>query len=106
MSNKYDIQINIINTLSNGLRTTYLVIACEFVVSIQTIKKDINELSLHFPIITFVGKHGGVEINKGYIKNGFIMKTQYVYLIISALHILKSSINDPNIDILLKLLSK
>ena len=106
MSTKYDRQIDIINILSKGERTTYSVLAYENAVSTKTIKKDINELCLHFPIITYIGRHGGVELNKGYTINGFIMKTQYINLIITGLNVLKSSLNDPNIDILLKLLSK
>ena len=106
MGNKYDRHTNILNILIKGQRVKCSNLAFEFNVSIKTIKKDISELSLHYPINTYPGRYGGIEINKGFAINGYIMKPQDISLIIKALILLYESNPDPEILRLIALLSK
>lgn len=48
--------------LKTRRRTTYRAIADEFRVSVSTVKRDIYYLSRRFPIVTYCGREGGVEL--------------------------------------------
>lgn len=96
MYGKYDRHIELINYLMKGQREIYENLAHMFGVSVKTIKKDIDELSLYVPIVTYVGRGGGVELKK-FIVNGYIIKTENMKLICDGLQLLKQ--NNPNKEI-------
>lgn len=85
MSEKYDRQIDLINHLMRGGRTTIYQLSREFGVGVHTIKRDIAQLQYHFPIDTFTGRGGGVEMNKCFILRGYALKKQYIDIIETAL---------------------
>ncbi|MFI3168270.1 MAG: hypothetical protein R3Y32_09185 [Bacillota bacterium] len=105
MSAKYDRHMNIINSLSDGSRKVYFQLARENCVSVKTIKQDISEMSLFFPLVTYQGRNGGVQLCEGYAIGGYLMKTHYIELIIKGLALLKTENPDPDIPIILSLLS-
>lgn len=102
MSEKYDRQIELLNFLANGEKTVYQHLSNMFSVSVKTIKKDINELSLYFPIETYVGKNGGVKMRTNFAINGYIMKRKYLDLICRGLLLLQQIDDDNDIALLLK----
>lgn len=91
MSKKYDRQIDILNLLMHNGRTTIYKISCELGVCIHTIKRDIADLQYHFPIFTYSGRGGGVELNACFYVNGYILKRENVLLIQYSLEILSRS---------------
>ncbi len=91
MSAKYDRQIDLINLLLRGGRTTIKRISAELGVSVHTVKRDIADLQFHFPIDTFSGRSGGVEMNAMFNLNGHILKREDVRLIEYALRSLAAS---------------
>lgn len=106
MGSKYDRQIELINILMSWQRYKCQNLAFEFGVSVKTIKKDISELMLYYPIETYQGNGGGVEMRKGFVINGFIMKKTHLDLISEALCKLKETNPDPDISILIKYVSR
>ena len=72
-------QKEIIEYLCERRQDTMSNLAFEFGVSRQTIVKDINELSLSYPIYTVCGKHGGgVYVAEGfYLYRGKLTDKQY-----------------------------
>ncbi len=106
MGAKYDRQIDEINLLSGGQRITVDYMSCRLGVSTRTIKRDIAELQFHFPIDTFPGKGGGVEMNKCFNLNGRMLKREQVMIIKRALENLARSFAPENksAEDLLKLL--
>jgi len=42
-------------------------LACEFNVSIRTIKHDVEMLAIEYPIYTTQGKGGGIHVMEGYV---------------------------------------
>lgn len=85
MSEKYDRQIDLINFLLRGGRTTIFRLSRELEVGLHTVKRDIAQLQFHFPIDTFTGRGGGVEMNKCFVLQGYFLKKQQVDLIAYAL---------------------
>ena len=61
MSERRERLLNIIHLLADGQRWSCTQLAYKFSVSRQTINKDIMELSITYPIVTYMGKSGGVE---------------------------------------------
>ena len=61
MSERRERLLSIINLLADGQRWSCTRLAYKFSVSRQTINKDIMELSISYPIVTYMGKSGGVE---------------------------------------------
>lgn len=104
MSAKYDRHIEIFNFLGRGGRYTYARLSDIFEVSVKTIKKDIGELAYFFPIDTFQGRCGGVEMRKGYAINGCIMKKNDLEIIFEALSLLTETKDDPEIQKLIKMM--
>lgn len=104
MSKKVDRQIELLNILSKFKRFNYQELAQEFDISIKTVKKDISELSVNYPIVTYLGKYGGIEMNKGFIINGYIMKKEYLNLLVEGLKLLQQISDDKNINNLLNML--
>ncbi len=106
MSAKYDRQINIINLLIKGNRMTMLEISSDIGVCVHTVKRDIADLQYHFPIDTYPGKGGGVEMNKCFNLNGYMLKREQVVTIKHALENLACSKSGESADAekLLKLL--
>lgn len=106
MGSKYDRHMDIVNLLVTGQRIKCVNLAFEFNVSTKTIKQDIAELSLYYPIDTYAGCGGGIELRKGYIINGYIMKRKYLDLICEGMNLLKNIKYDPDISIIIKYVSK
>lgn len=104
MSRKLDRQMDIINCLAAGERIKCRDLAIEMNVSVKTVKKDISELSIYYPITTYSGRGGGVELSKGYTINGFLMKKSYVELICGALLEMEKQDENPEIIEILRLL--
>lgn len=105
MSRKFDRQMELLNCLFSGSRETCANLASRFGVSVKTIKQDIYDLSLYYPIDTYVGAGGGVEMRKGYTINGYLMKKSYLDLISQALINYSKYNDDPEIPQILKLTS-
>ena len=61
MNERRERLLAIINLLADGQRWSCTQLAYKFSVSRQTINKDIMELSISYPIVTYMGKMGGVE---------------------------------------------
>ncbi len=91
MGQKYDRQIDLINLLLRGGRTTVKRISDELGVSVHTVKRDIADLQFHFPIDTYSGRGGGVEMNALFNLNGHMLKREHVQLIEYALRFLAAS---------------
>ncbi|MDR3216706.1 MAG: hypothetical protein LBT55_04750 [Clostridiaceae bacterium] len=100
MNAKYDRHINLINFLLRNPRTTYANLAFEFGVSTKTIKQDVAELGYHFPIDTFQGNGGGVEMNKCGVIDGFFMRRKHIELIIEGLILLSEGSSDDKGEII------
>ncbi|MCM1368687.1 MAG: HTH domain-containing protein [Roseburia sp.] len=94
MTKKYDRQIDLLNLLMHGGRTTVYRLSCELGVCTQTVKRDITDLSYHFPIFTYVGRGGGVELSSCFVVNGYIMKRDGVLLIKHSLERLSESADE------------
>ncbi len=91
MGVKYDRQIDVINLLLKGGRVTIANISYRLGVSARTIKRDIADLQFHFPIDTFQGRGGGIEMNKCFTLGGYMLKREHVQLIKRALEYLAHS---------------
>lgn len=91
MGKKYDRQIGLLNFLLRSGRTTIENISNELGVCIHTIKRDIADLQYHFPIFTYAGRGGGVELNPCFSFNKRILNTENVMLIKYALELLAES---------------
>lgn len=94
MTRKYDRQIDLLNLLIRSGRTTIYKIACELGVCAQTVKRDIADLSYHFPIFTYSGRGGGVELNACFGVNGYLVKRESVLLIKYSLERLSESADE------------
>ncbi len=88
MSRKYDRQINLLNYLLHSGRTTILNLSNELGVCIHTVKRDIADLQYHFPIFTYSGRGGGVELNACFSFNSYLLTYENVMLIKQALELL------------------
>ena len=91
MSKKYDRQIGLLNLLLRCGRTTICNLSVELGVCIHTIKRDIADLQYHFPIFTYAGRGGGVELNACFSFNRYILDTKNVMLIKYSLEFLAQS---------------
>lgn len=91
MSAKYDRQIDLLNLLLRGGRRTTASIAEELHVSVHAVKRDIADLQYHFPVFTYCGRKGGVELNNCYFINNRILKSGQVRVIRDALRCLARS---------------
>ena len=91
MSAKYDRQIDILNILMRGGRKTVYEISCKTGVCTHTIKRDISDLAYHFPIFTYAGRGGGVELNACFIINSCLLRREEVLLIKYSLEFLACS---------------
>lgn len=94
MSAKYDRQIDILNILMRGGRKTIYDIACKTGVCTHTIKRDLADLAYHFPIFTYAGRGGGVELNACFIMNSCMLRREEVLLIKYCLERLACSDDD------------
>lgn len=75
--NAYERRMEIIEVLCQRRHDTMENLAFEFGVSLSTIKNDINELSISYPLITKKGRYGGgVEVMDGYYLNKPYLKPQ------------------------------
>lgn len=106
MNTKHDRQIGIINYLAKVDRAIYTNIASFFGVSVKTVKQDISELSLYYPITTYQGRFGGVELDKCHQINGIVLNSKDIQIISSALECYKTYNPDIRIDQLIKLFTK
>lgn len=106
MNTKHDRQIGIINYLAKVDRAIYANIATYFGVSVKTIKQDVSELSLHYPITTYQGRFGGIELNKCHQINGIVLNSKDIQIITSALEYYKTFNADPRVAHLIKLFTK
>lgn len=88
MDKKIDRQLQIINELLDGKRLTCSHFSRQFGVSLKTIKKDIVDLSLHYPIETYTGRNGGIQISGAFTLNGRFMTREQLDLLQEALDIL------------------
>ena len=79
--------------LSKG-RVKHNTLAEEFDVSVKTIKEEIYELSAIFPLCTYQGRYGGVEISKSFTIGNRYFQTNEIKIIIRALILLKDSENN------------
>ena len=91
MSAKYDRQIDILNILMRGERTTVYKLSCELGVCTHTIKRDLADLSYHFPIFTYAGRGGGVEMSNCFAVNARLLRRDQVLLIAYSLRYLARS---------------
>ncbi|MDE6441583.1 MAG: helix-turn-helix domain-containing protein [Clostridia bacterium] len=91
MSKKYDRQIQLLNLLLRCERVTIDNISSELGVCVHTVKRDIADLQYHFPIFTYAGKGGGVELNACFSFNRYILDTKNVMLIKYSLEFLAKS---------------
>lgn len=91
MSKKYDRQIDLLNFLLRCGRTTIFNISCELGVCIHTIKRDIADLQYHFPIFTYAGRGGGVELNPCFSFERHLLTREDVMLIKYSLESLAKS---------------
>lgn len=91
MSKKYDRQIDILNYLMHSGRTTICKISYDLGACVHTVKRDIADLQYHFPIFTYVGRGGGVELNACFFVNGYLLKRKNVMLIKYSLECLAQS---------------
>ncbi len=72
-------------------RTTIYNISCELGVCIHTIKRDIADLQYHFPIFTYSGRGGGVELSACFSFNRRLLTKDNVLLIKYSLIFLSES---------------
>lgn len=91
MSKKYDRQMDLLNLLLRCGRTTIYKISNELGVCIHTIKRDIADLQYHFPIFTYAGRGGGVELNACFSFERHILTRENVMLIKYSLEFLADS---------------
>lgn len=105
MSKKYDRHIDILNCLRHGERRTYNRLSDEFRVSLKTIKKDIFELAYFFPIDVYRGRYGGVELRRGYVINGYLMKKSDLEILTEALEKLRKEKDSTEIKKLIKMVT-
>lgn len=91
MSKKYDRQINLLNLLLRCKRITINNILNELGVCVHTVKRDIADLQYHFPIFTYAGRGGGVELNACFSMDKYILNTENVMLIKYSLELLAQS---------------
>lgn len=91
MSRKYDRQMDLLNYLMQSGKTTIYRISCELGVCVHTVKRDIADLQYHFPIFTYAGRGGGVELNACYFVNNFMLSKDNVLLIKYSLQFLSFS---------------
>ena len=102
---KLDRQLEILNMLSKGWRLTCEKLAFEFGVTRETIRNDLLELSITYPIESFRGNGGGIELGKGYVITGYAMKTSRLKLIVEGLRLLQTQNDDEEIAVLISMLT-
>lgn len=83
--------MDLLNLLLRCGRTTICNISVELGVCIHTIKRDIADLQYHFPIFTYAGRGGGVELNSCFSFNRYILNKENVKLIKYSLEFLADS---------------
>ncbi|MDE7086861.1 MAG: hypothetical protein K2O67_01580 [Clostridia bacterium] len=83
--------MELLNLLLRCGRTTICNISDELGVCVHTIKRDIADLQYHFPIFTYAGKGGGVELNACFSFERHILTHENVNLIRYALQFLAQS---------------
>lgn len=83
--------MDLLNLLLRCGRTTICNISVELGVCIHTIKRDIADLQYHFPIFTYAGRGGGVELNACFSFNRYILNKENVKLIKYSLEFLAGS---------------
>lgn len=91
MSRKYDRQIELLNLLLRGGRVTISSISNELGVCVHTIKRDLADMQYHFPIFTYSGRGGGVELNACFSFDKHILNKENVMLIKYSLELLAQS---------------
>lgn len=72
-------------------RITIHSISNELGVCIHTVKRDIADLQYHFPIFTYAGRGGGVELNSCFSFGKYILNMDNVMLIKYSLELLARS---------------
>ena len=83
--------MELLNLLLRCGRTTILNISVELGVCVHTIKRDIADLQYHFPIFTYAGKGGGVELSACFSFERRILTRDNVNLIKYSLEFLAQS---------------
>ena len=83
--------MELLNLLLRCGRTTVCNISDALGVCVHTIKRDIADLQYHFPIFTYAGKGGGVELNPCFSFERYILTRENVNLIKYSLEFLAQS---------------
>lgn len=80
---KLERMIDIIDTMLDGRRRTGVELSYKYGVCRNTIYKDISQLSMILPIVTYYGgKNGGSELlSMNSFKYGFVQKSELRYLL-------------------------
>lgn len=78
---KVERMLDIIDTMLDGRRRTGIELSYKYGVSPRTIYKDISQLSMIFPIVTYYGgKNGGSELlSMSSLKYGLVQKSEVRY---------------------------
>lgn len=72
--------------LMDGRRRSYPELAEEFGVTAPTICKDVAELSIYYPLVTYCGWNGGVELDMTCVVNGQILSREEGALVLQSLN--------------------
>lgn len=98
MGRKYDRQIDLLNLLIRCGRITVKRISLELGVSVHTVKRDIADLAYHFPIDTYQGRGGGIELNALFSLKSRILKSEDVDIIRYALNYLADANDKKSVE--------
>ena len=98
MGKKYDRQIELLNLLLRRDRVTIDNISSELGVCVHTVKRDIADLQYHFPVFTYSGRGGGVELNACFSFERHILTSENVKLIKYSLEFLAQSDDNKSFD--------
>ncbi len=74
--------IDIIDTMLDGRRRTGVELSYKYGVSRSTIYRDISQLSMILPIVTYYGRNAGGELlSMNSLKYGLVQKSEIRYLL-------------------------
>jgi len=91
--------MNLINFLLTNGKVTYKTLSYEFHLSVKTIKEYLFILNDLFPICTYYGRYGGIEINKSCTLGGLLWNKNELKIILEGLILLKEK-EPQNIDVI------
>lgn len=87
-----DIAIGIIFKLMSGVRLTAKQISLEYEVSPRTVYRYIDHISASgIPLVSFLGKNGGIELDKNYVLDKTFLTSQEADFLINLLKNQKKS---------------